>query len=78
MESIEKISASIPDEAEPESKAENEIISALYDVGEKISGLIIKMTEQNAKKEMEIENDDTDDNDDTDVETEITEKGDNE
>lgn len=78
MESIEKISASIPDEVPPEKNAENEIISALYDVGEKISGLIMKMTETASKKEMETDNDDNDDNDETDVETEIEEKGDNE
>lgn len=81
MESIEKISESIPDEVTPETKTENEVVKALYEVGEKISGLIMIMTEENAKKDMETDtddNDDNDDNDDIDVETEIDEKGDNE
>jgi len=77
MESIEKMSEMIPNEPAPETKDDNEIIKALYDVGKQISDVILKITEETAKKEMETEvTDDNDDNDETKIETEIEESED--
>lgn len=77
IESIEKMSEMIPEETTPETKADNEIIKALYDVGKQISDVILKITEETAKKEMETEEtevtDDNGDNDETEIETEIEE-----
>lgn len=76
-ESIESMSEMIPDETTPDTKDDNEIIKALYDVGKQISDVILKMTEETAKKEMETEEtSDNGDNDETEIETEIEESED--
>lgn len=80
MESIEKMAEMIPAEEPAVVKDNDEVIKALYDVGAKISDVIMKMTEMSEKMksgESEV-NDETKVNDETDIETEITEKGENE
>lgn len=79
MESIEKMAEMIPAETPAVVKDNDEVIKALYDVGAKISDVIVKMTEMSEKMkfdETEV-TDETEVNDETDVETEITEKGGN-
>lgn len=81
MESIEKMAEMISAEEPAVVKDNDEVIKALYDVGAKISDVILKMTEMSEKmKSADITevNDEIEVNDETDIETEITEKGDNE
>lgn len=74
MESIEKMAEMIPAEEPAVVKDNDEVIKALYDVGAKISDVIMKMTEMSEK----MKSGESEVNDETDIETEITEKGENE
>ena len=63
MESIERMAENIPAEKPVETVKENDdVIKALYDVGSKISDVIVKLTEMSEKLNPETE---------TETETEI-------
>lgn len=63
MESIDRIAESLP-EPEPEVNKESaEMLKVLYEVGEKITGVITKLSEMSEK--MSVVNEDTEDTGDT-------------
>lgn len=73
MESIERIADNIPAEKPTETVKENDdVIKALYDVGSKISDVIVKLTEMSEKLNPETETE-TETGTETETETE-TEK----
>ncbi len=70
MESIERLAESIPAPEKDVNQESAEMLKALYDVGEKITGVITKLSEMSDKmntiKEENDDTDDTDEKDDTD------------
>lgn len=69
MESIEMLAGNIPEPEKDTNKDSAEMLKALYEVGEKISGVITKLSEMsdkmNATKDETEDTEDTEDNEDT-------------
>lgn len=63
MESIEMLAGNIPEPEKDTNKDSAEMLKALYEVGEKISGVITKLSEMSDK--MNATNEDTEDTEDT-------------
>jgi hypothetical protein len=64
MESIERLAESIPAPEKDVNQESAEMLKALYDVGEKITGVITKLSEMSDK--MNTINQESDDTEDTD------------
>lgn len=64
MESIERLAESIPAPEKDVNQESAEMLKALYDVGEKITGVITKLSEMADK--MNTINQESDDTEDTD------------
>lgn len=64
MESIERLAESIPAPEKDVNQESAEMLKALYDVGEKITGVITKLSEMSDK--MNTINQESDDIEDTD------------
>ena len=66
MESIEMLAGNIPEPKEDTNKESAEVLKALYEVGEKITGVITKLSEMSDKMNtINEENKDTEDTEDT-------------
>lgn len=74
MESIERLAESIPAPEKDVNQESAEMLKALYDVGEKITGVITKLSEMSDKMNtINKETEDTEDIEETE-ETEIKEE----
>lgn len=59
MESIDRIAESLPEPEQEVNKESAEMLKVLYEVGEKITGVITKLSEMSEK--MNVINEDTED-----------------
>ena len=80
MESIEMLAGNIPEPEKDANKDSAEVLKALYEVGEKITGVITKLSEMSDKMNAAKEDtEDTEDNEDTeDTEDNETKKDESE
>lgn len=77
MESIERLAESIPTPEKEVNQESADMLKALYEVGEKITGVITKLSEMSDKMNtVNQENEDIDENEDTEVikETDVKEE----
>lgn len=74
MESIEMLADNIPEPKEDTNKESAEVLKALYEVGEKITGVITKLSEMSDKMNtIKEETEETEDKEETE-ETEVKEE----